>query len=220
MAPPQRYPLLYDVAWLSVRAEAGRGLSDVAREVGCSVSAVLRAARRTGVEFTQRAAPRWQPGTCERCGATFDKGSGAQRFCSVVCRADMGDGTSECEQCGNRFTESLTGAKAKRMRGRRFCSRRCRNLYLYGKEAARSITPQGYVRITTPDGRMSMMEHRYVMECVLNRRLRKGETVHHKDDNRANNDPSNLQLRQGNHGPGAVFRCRSCGSHDVEAVEL
>lgn len=37
-------------------------------------------------------------------------------------------------------------------------------------------------------------EHRYVMECFLNRPLRKDEIVHHKDGDKLNNDISNLEL--------------------------
>ena len=36
--------------------------------------------------------------------------------------------------------------------------------------------------------------HRLVMEELLGRRLKKEEEVHHIDDNRANNDPKNLEL--------------------------
>lgn len=39
-----------------------------------------------------------------------------------------------------------------------------------------------------------VFQHRLVMECVLGRLLEPGEQVHHKDHNRTNNDPSNLEL--------------------------
>jgi len=58
-----------------------------------------------------------------------------------------------------------------------------------------------------------MLEHRYVMQQKLGRPLLPfpQETVHHKDGNRANNDPSNLELRVGNHGIGATeSHCRTC----------
>ena len=37
-------------------------------------------------------------------------------------------------------------------------------------------------------------QHRVVMERIIGRKLRKGEIVHHKDGNKKNNKPSNLQL--------------------------
>jgi hypothetical protein len=39
-----------------------------------------------------------------------------------------------------------------------------------------------------------IMEHRLVMGQVLGRPLEKHERVHHRDGNRANNDPANLEL--------------------------
>ena len=93
----------------------------------------------------------------------------------------------------------------------------------------RIIDQSGYVRVKVPDADRHladgtrtgyMMEHRLVMARLLGRRLLKSETVHHIDNDRQNNEPGNLQLRQGKHGKGAVFRCASCGSHDIEAVSL
>jgi transposase-like protein len=93
----------------------------------------------------------------------------------------------------------------------------------------RIIDQSGYARVRVPDADRHladvtrtgyMMEHRLVMARLLGRRLLKSETVHHIDSDRQNNEPGNLQLRQGKHGKGAVFRCASCGSHDIEAVSL
>jgi hypothetical protein len=90
--------------------------------------------------------------------------------------------------------------------------------------------PGGYVWIRLyPEhpyyGKMAMshgyiLEHRLVMAEALGRPLDASETVHHIDGNRANNVLSNLQLRNGNHGTGVVFQCRTCGGHDIEAVPL
>ncbi len=65
-----------------------------------------------------------------------------------------------------------------------------------------------------------VFEHRLVMARSLGRPLAPKETVHHIDGDRQHNDLSNLQLRSGRHGNGAVYRCRDCGSHNVEAVPL
>lgn len=47
-----------------------------------------------------------------------------------------------------------------------------------------------------------LYEHRVVMEKILGRKLGKYETVHHKDGNKANNSPDNLELWASRHGRG------------------
>lgn len=96
-------------------------------------------------------------------------------------------------------------------------------------QGGRRIDASGYVRVRVPDEDRHladatrsgyMMEHRLVMARILGRRLLTSESVHHINGDRQDNDPENLQLRQGNHGSGVVLRCASCGSHDVEAVSI
>lgn len=47
-----------------------------------------------------------------------------------------------------------------------------------------------------------VLMHRAVMAEILGRPLTRQETVHHKDGNRANNDPDNLELFTSNHPSG------------------
>ncbi len=87
----------------------------------------------------------------------------------------------------------------------------------------------GYVGVGLPeaDPMRSMLridgvvlEHRLKMARHLGRMLHPWETVHHKDRDPQNNDISNLQLRVGQHGPGAVYRCSDCGSFKIHPEEI
>lgn len=52
-----------------------------------------------------------------------------------------------------------------------------------------------------------MMEHRFVMERLLGRRLSRIEVVHHRDRNGLNNDPENLELEADRGSHLAVEHC-------------
>jgi hypothetical protein len=60
------------------------------------------------------------------------------------------------------------------------------------KWAGVHITNNGYRRLRTERG--WLLEHRYVMENFLGRSLMRGESVHHRDGDRLNNELSNLEL--------------------------
>ena len=51
----------------------------------------------------------------------------------------------------------------------------------------------GYKAKIGPDGKMFYI-HRNIMEQKLGRKLKPGELVHHKDEDKLNNDPDNLEL--------------------------
>lgn len=87
----------------------------------------------------------------------------------------------------------------------------------------------GYVRVwIDPNDPMAIMshkdhhvpEHRLVVARKLKRPLLKTETVHHIDGDKTNNDPNNLELRQGQHGKHVVMCCLDCGSRNIGHVGL
>lgn len=51
----------------------------------------------------------------------------------------------------------------------------------------------GYTRVRLSDGAI-VLAHRHIMECHIGRKLRSGEVVHHKDQDRSNNCIANLEL--------------------------
>jgi hypothetical protein len=67
-------------------------------------------------------------------------------------------------------------------------------------KGGRSVASNGYVLIRVgighhlADVRGYAYEHRLVAEQMLGRRLRPGEQVHHRDENKENNAPGNLEV--------------------------
>lgn len=67
-------------------------------------------------------------------------------------------------------------------------------------KGGRSVASNGYILIRVgvnhhlADVRGYAYEHRLVAEKKLGRKLRKGEIVHHKDGNKQNNKPKNIQV--------------------------
>jgi transposase-like protein len=83
--------------------------------------------------------------------------------------------------------------KGKKHRPRSEETRRKMAVAKAGKGKGRSPKRAGYVMITMGEHKYRG-EHTVIMEQILGRRLRPGEEVHHKDGDKHNNDPSNLEL--------------------------
>jgi hypothetical protein len=77
------------------------------------------------------------------------------------------------------------------------------------------IDPAGYKRFSVPERRGHIYEHHMVMEKILGRKLKKGETVHHKNGIRTDNRPKNLELWSRPHGAGQRVSERDIWSGNI-----
>lgn len=71
-------------------------------------------------------------------------------------------------------------------------------------KGGRTVASNGYVLVKRPehpsaDSRGYVYEHRLVAERMLGRALLPGEEVHHRDGNKHNNTPGNLEVAPSRH---------------------
>ena len=122
---------------------------------------------------------------CKQCGLDFI-GRANQVLCSNECShaARYKLSPIKCPTCGIEF-------KPENSR-RKYCSRPCAAESHAGPASVKGMRER-YKRVATIDG-VRQLEHRVVMERVLGRSLLPGENVHHKNGNRFDNTPENLEL--------------------------
>lgn len=104
-----------------------------------------------------------------------------------------------CQQCGTVCRLPANKVKAYPYRpARKYCSRKCTSEARHGKGPG--WVDQGYLYRTVRG--KSKAQHRLVMETMIGRSLKSHETVHHRDGNKLNNHPSNLELWSSRHCKG------------------
>lgn len=201
-----------DLDVLVERYIAGTFASEIAEEYGISNITVTKYLRRRGVQIRQRGhgvnGATWRKMTIEQ-----------EREAAAAYNA----GASSAE-LARRYGMTPSGMRWALKRG---------GVVMRGmgkpRAAERKLTTHGYalIRVAPDDPLASPLykhdftpEHRYVVAQSIGRRLLPSETVHHKNGVRDDNRLENLELHVGHHGRSQRFRCRACGSHDVEAVGL
>lgn len=106
----------------------------------------------------------------------------------------------KCIRCGTDF------ALKRKQLMQRFCSRKCglkamnppdhNTLVARKSAAARGAKMRGRGEGRSYRKLNGRHAHRVIAELVIGRPLRRGEIVHHRDGNKLNNDPTNLEVLQ------------------------
>jgi HNH endonuclease len=115
--------------------------------------------------------------------------------------------------CGKESYRSRRAGGGNLYYGQALCSKQCKNEWVSKVYRQKHGLPQitrrirrkyAMLRIPAQNGNPTyeILEHRYVMEQKIGRKLFPEETVHHINGDRFNNDISNLELFSSRHGPG------------------
>lgn len=96
-----------------------------------------------------------------------------------------------CAECGGSFFPKRASSS--------YCSVPCARKKNGGHNAKLEswwINSRGYVegRILTAQGQRKVKRHRFVVECLIGRKLLPHEDVHHRNGIKTDNEPENLEL--------------------------
>lgn len=164
-------------------------------------------------------------------------GKKQQLFRSWLCRCECGSTPDVLDNALRMGRSTSCGCARRELNRERFVARH-KEKSMVGPaspfwKGGRNKTRRGYVEawIASDDPLFSMarshtaaggyvFEHRLVVARALGRPLRDDENVHHVNGKRDDNRLENLQLLTFVQPAGQCYRCRACGSHDVEPAPL
>lgn len=171
-----------------------------------------------------------QPQTCKVCNLRFQPRRSGQITCSYQC-SNIG---KKADRPFVRCIVCDTELPKYRKRTQKYCSNKCKyqnrqwSGFTHAKLGEVRNGPGGYrvVRVGREYvGAMKhgwILQHRYVMEQVLGRTLEAHERIHHKNGDRADNRPENLELwKVKKKDPAGVraadYHCAGCKCFEEQA---
>lgn len=180
-----------------------RRVTDLARRTSGRVFCSKECQDRIGSKPRRK-----QEKSCEQCGVSFyPESGGPNRFCSRDCQnAWQGRNAvwDECEVCGKAIRKAPSQIQTKK-----YCSHECQGKAVSRRAIGREhngkpvlMTSGGYLKVWEPGHPAAranwVLEHRLVVEKVIGRYLDTKEHIHHKDGNKTNNHPDNLEIMSHN----------------------